>query len=59
MFFIDYHQLADNRQLLFFYKKWANVLNKFELSGLNAVVAFRQTINGIAFLLYFKPKRSH
>ena len=35
MFFIDYHQFADNRQLLFFYKKWANVLNNFDLRRAN------------------------
>ena len=59
MFFTDYHQFADYRHFVRLYKKWANVLNKFELSGLNAIGAFCQTINGMAFLLCFKPKRGH
>jgi hypothetical protein len=32
MLFIDYHQFADKRRCLL-HKKWANVLNKFDLSG--------------------------
>lgn len=56
MLFIDYHQFADKRRCLL-HKKWANVLNKFDLNGAKADVTFPLAVGCAAFLLCFKAKR--
>ena len=57
MFFIDYHQFADNRQLLFFYKKWANVLNNFDLPvPLMPVTSDLSCVMPILWLLFSKKR---
>ena len=57
MFFIDYHQFADNRQLLSFYKKWANVLNNFDLPApMTPVTADLDCMTAIFWLLFSKKR---
>lgn len=57
MFFIDYHQFADNRQLLSFYKKWANVLNNFDLPDtMMSVTSDLNCMTATLWLLFSKKR---